>query len=141
MEYEKKADMIISAFYNNITSEIVAKLTNANTGKAVSGAKVQVDLNGIDKTVKTDSKGQLKVSTAEVISGNYTATVSYKGNSKYNPASETIDITSKADIIISPVYDAYNNELMAILTNESTGKAISRAKVQVNLNGKTTKVE
>ena len=135
----KYVDTDISAVYNNAASEIVATLTNANTGKAISGANVKFSINGATTSVKTNSKGQAKFSTAGLSSG--TVKISYAGNSKYKSSSTSIVISVKSDIIISAVYDADNNELVATLTNEATGKAVSSASVQVNINGATTTVK
>ena len=126
-----KADTSISATANN--NEVVATLTHAVTGKAISGAKLVANINGKSYDLKTDSKGQVIFTTGSSIS---TATVSYAGNAKYNPSSVTVN--TKANIIISAVYDSENNELVATLTNGDTGKAVTSATVQVNINGATT---
>ena len=132
-----KAESSISAAYNANNNEIVVTLTNANTGKAISSANVKFNINGKTTTVKTDSKGQAKISTADLPIGS-TAKISYSGSSKYKSASTSLVISVKSDIIISAVYDADNNELVAKLTNEATGKAVSSATVQFDINGATT---
>ena len=131
-----KADTNISAVYNDAASEIVATLTNAHTGKAISSVNVEFNINGKTTPVKTNSKGKAKFSTVGLSSG--TVSISYAGNSKYNSASTSVVLPTKSDIIISAVYDADNNELVATLTNEATGKAVSSATVQFNINGATT---
>ena len=136
-----KTDMIISAVYNAENNEIVATLTNKDTGKAVSNTKVLVDISGEKTTAKTNSKGQAIISTADLPAGTYTATISYAGNSKYNPASTNITFDAKTAMIISAVYNANSNQIIATLTNGATGSAISGAKLQVNLNGETSTVK
>ena len=132
--------MIISAEYDAGSNEIVATITNGITGKTVSNARVVIELDGVNTTVVSDKKGQVKVSTADLTQGTHTATISYKGNSKYNPANTTLEFTVKNNIIISDIYTD-SNELVATLTNDATGKGISNAKVNVKINGVTTTVK
>ena len=112
--------------------ELVVTLTNVQ-GKVLSGANVIVNLNGVDYALKTDSKGQVKVSTSGLVPKAYVATVSYAGNSKYKPSSVTANVVvNKASTSISAIDNG--EELIATLTNEY-GKALSSANVVVNLNG------
>ena len=129
-----KNNIIISAVYDASNNEIVATLTNAATGQAVANTNVKVNLNGEDYTAKTNSKGQAKVSAAGLPLGTYTATISYAGNSKYNPASTTIDIAVKTKVIVTDVY-AYSDRIVAKLTNGATGKFIANANMIVEING------
>jgi len=56
---------------------------------------LNVDLNGKTYTAKTDSNGQISVSTADLAPGTYTATISYKGSSNYKATSTTAKIVVK----------------------------------------------
>ena len=134
----KYVDTEISAVYNNTACEIVATLTNANTGNAIGSANVKFNINGATAAAKTNSKGQAKVSTADLPSGTYNATIFYEGNSKYNIASTSITFATKIGTAVSAVYDAANSEIVATLTNSVTGKAIANTNVKVNINGATT---
>ena len=129
-----KTDVVISADYDASNNEIIATLTNSATGKAIANTNVKVNLNGEDYTAKTDSKGQAKVSASGLPLGTYTATISYAGNSKYNPASTTIDISVKTKVIVTDVY-AYEGMIVAKLTNGATGKFIANANMIVEING------
>jgi hypothetical protein len=124
----------VSIEYGDESGEFVATLTN-DEGKALTGANVVVTLDGVDYALKTNSKGQVKVSLANMTLGTYTATVSYKGNAKYAPATatSTVEVTKKATNL-SAVYNAETNQLVATLTN-SEGKALNSANVVVNLDG------
>ena len=136
-----KMNANITAEYNKESAELIATLTNAKTGKAISGANIVINVNGADTTLKTNSKGQVNFSTADLPSSTSKATVSYKGNSKYNPATTIVYIGTKTNIIISAVYDAENNELMTTLKNEATGKAVANTNVQINTKGEITTVK
>ena len=137
-----KTDMIITAVYDAVNNRVVATLTNGATGNVIQNAKVNVNLNGDTTIVKSNSKGQAVISTASLSYGSYKATISYPGNSKYNSASKSLKFTiTKADMIISPVYDASNKEIVVTLTNNVTGKIIANANVKVLLNGVTSTIK
>ena len=140
-EFTVKADIAFDAVHDVGADELVVTFTNNATGKPVSGAYFRVEIEDVNATVKTNSKGQAKVSTADLPYGEYTATFSYAGNAKYNPLVASIDFNTKDEIDISAVYDAEKNEIIAILTNNATGKAVSNAKVNVNLNGENQTVK
>ena len=89
--------MVISAVYDGVNKRIVATLTNNAAGKLIQNANVKVDLNGETIAVKSNSKGQVIVSVADLPYGDYTATISYPGNSKYNPISTSMGISTKND--------------------------------------------
>jgi hypothetical protein len=128
-----KADPLLTISYDADANEVVATLTNAN-GKALVTANVIVSLNGENQTLKTNSKGQVKVSTENLTQGSYVASVSYKGNSKFNPSNASMVINVRLASCVSLVYDDDANELVGTLTN-GEGKALVTANVIVNLNG------
>jgi hypothetical protein len=141
IDIDIKTDVIISDIYDD-SNELTATLTNADTGKAVSGANVKVNINGVTTTVKTNSKGKIKVSTADLNVTSYTASISYAGNSKYNPASATAKIDlNKTNVVLFADFDADNLELTAVLINSDTGKAVHGANVAVTLNGVSTTIK
>ena len=125
-----KANMVISAVYDEENREIVATLTNEVTGKAVTSATVQVVMNGAVTAVKTNTKGQAKISTAGLPLGTNTAKITYAGNSKYNPASTTISFDVKTKVIITDIYGD-SSELRAKLTNGATGSPIANANMDI----------
>ena len=139
LDFTIKTNITISAVYDADNREIIATLINDATGKPKTSANVQVTIDGKTIKVKSDSNGQVKVSTADLTSGNYTAVISYGGNDKYNPANTSIDFNVKTNIIISAVYDADNQEIIATLINEVTGKAKTSANVYVTIDDKTTR--
>jgi hypothetical protein len=124
---------IISA--NDTGGELVATLTNDITGKIINGAKLMVAINGIDYTLTTDSKGQIKVSTSDLAEG-YTAIISYAGNAKYSPSAATLkSVENKAVTGLSTIYDSENCEVVVTLVNMATGNVIKGAKVVIDLDG------
>ena len=125
-----KANMVISAVYDADGGEILVTLTNEVTGNAVSSTTLQVNLNGAVTTVKTNTKGEAKVSTAGLPLGTNTATISYAGNSKYNPASTSISFDVKTKVIITDIY-ADSDKFLAKLTNGATGSPIANANMEV----------
>ena len=135
-----KADVGISA--KETDGQFVATLTNTATGKAISGAKVIVKVNGVESSLKTDSSGQVSVSTEGINPKTYSATVTYAGNTKYNPASATVNIAKgKTATNLITFYNGDSSDLIATLTNAETGKALTNANVKVNINGQTTAVK
>ena len=136
-----KANMIISAVYDGENNRIVATLTNNATGNPIIGAKLNVDINGVNTTVKSNNKGKAVISTADLPVGAYSATISHGGNDVYNPASTIIDFAVKDEMIISAVYDSVNNRIVATLTNNNTGKVVMNANVVVDINGVNTTVK
>jgi hypothetical protein len=129
-----KYDTSISAVHDKEAGELVATLTNAVSGKALVTVNLLVSINGAEYTLKTNSKGQVRLSTNDLAPGNYIASVSYNGNSKYNPSNATAVVNTKYDTSISVDYDVDAKQLVATLTN-SEGKALTSAKVAVNLDG------
>ena len=141
IEFSTKAGMIISDIYGS-SNELVATLTNSITGRIVSNAYVVVDIDGVSTTVKSNSKGQVKVSIANLTGNKYAATISYRGNGAYNAVSTVTTINvDKANMVIAAAYDADNKQIVGTLTNSATGKNIKNVNVKVNLNGETTTVK
>ena len=129
-----KANIDISTSYDADARELVATLTNSVTEKAIDGASVQINLNGVASSLKTDSKGQVKISTAGLSSDNYTVIISFRGKSMYNPTSITVKGSVKADMVISADYDSANDVIVATLRNSNDGNAVANVSVKVSLN-------
>ena len=103
------------------------------TGKALSGVKVTVDLNGA-KTYTTDKNGQVKVSTKGLAPKAYTAKVTFNGDTKYDKSTKDIKVTVKK---ATPKLTA--KKKTTIVLKDNTGKAIKKAKVTLKVKGKTYK--
>ena len=131
--------MIISDIHGNLT-ELVATLTNSITGKYISNANIAVNINGVTNFIKSNSKGQIKALITDLTGNTYTATISYKGNSIYNPVSISTTISvGETNVIISATYDADNKQIAGTLSDVN-GSAIIDAQVEITLNGTGTNV-
>ncbi|WP_407422919.1 Ig-like domain-containing protein [Methanobrevibacter sp.] len=76
----------------NVSSRLYATLKDTNDN-IITGGKVNVVLGSINKTVKTDTKGRISVSTLSLAPGKYTAKISYGGNDAYSKSSTTAKVT------------------------------------------------
>jgi len=94
-----KSDTIISApdvsvAYGDPDGKLVSTIVNEHGKPLVVNMKVELD--GKTYSARSDSNGQINVSTADLAPGSYAAKISYKGSSNYNSASTTANITVKA---------------------------------------------
>ena len=80
---EGKIPTVIFNSYNEQNDEVVATLTNAETGKGISGANVVFNFNKVKTAVKTNKQGQAIFSFAGLDPSVYYIGSSYGGNSKY----------------------------------------------------------
>ncbi|WP_405303901.1 right-handed parallel beta-helix repeat-containing protein [Methanobrevibacter sp.] len=123
----------IFAEYGDV--ELTAVLVNDANGQAVKGATVGFKINGKSYKAKTDLNGNAKVTVSGLAPGNYSASVSYNGNTKYHPASETFTVAvNKITTRITAYYDSQSNEIVATLINEATGKGVYGGTVGIVLN-------
>jgi len=126
----------------NVNNDLVITLKDSN-GKALSGAKVTVDLNGA-KTYTTDSNGQLKVSTKGLAPKAYTAKVTFNGDTNYDKSTKDIKVTvKKATPKLTAKKKTFKTtpktKKYTIVLKDNTGKAIKKAKVTLKVKGKTYK--
>jgi len=139
-----KSDTVISApnvniAYKDPNGELAATITNEH-GKPLV-VTLNINLNGKDYTVKTDSNGQASLAIDTLKPGTYTATISYKGSSNYKASSTTakVTVTKSATLISAPdvsvSYGDPNGKLVSTITNEH-GKPLV-VNLNVDLNGKT----
>jgi len=126
----------------NINKDLVITLKDS-TGKALSGVKVTVDLNGA-KTYTTDKNGQVKVSTKGLAPKAYTAKVTFNGNTNYDKSTKDIKVTvKKATPKLTAKKKTFKTtpktKKYTIVLKDNTGKAIKKAKVTLKVKGKTYK--
>ena len=125
----------VSAFYDRSSKELIVTAYNLVNGNGLVGATIQITLNGNTHVLKTDSKGQVKISTADLAVGTYTAQVSYNGNAKYNPSNANVIVNNRIDTNVSAVYDTGSRQFVATLSNVDEAKLIKGATVLVNIDG------
>ena len=125
-----KANTTLDVVYNAKDKNLVATLINDLTGKAINGATVSVKINGITSKIKTDSTGQVKVSTKDLASGIYPASVSYGGNSKYYSSKTAMDVLIGVNTRISAAYK--DGVLTATLVEDQTSRGINGADILVD---------
>ena len=126
----------------NVNKDLVITLKDSK-GKALSGVKVTVDLNGA-KTYTTDKNGQVKVSTKGLAPKAYTAKVTFNGDTNYDKSAKDIKVTvKKATPKLTAKKKTYKTttktKKYTIVLKDNTGKAIKKAKVTLKVKGKTYK--
>lgn len=115
-------------------------LKNAN-GKGISKQKVTIKLNGKKYTKTTNSKGKVNIKVKFNSLRNYKVSATYKGNKIYKKASSSgkIKVAKTATKItassISVLPNTDNTYTVKLKTGD--GKALSKQKITISLNGKT----
>uniref|UniRef100_UPI00388EEC69 carboxypeptidase regulatory-like domain-containing protein n=1 Tax=Methanobrevibacter sp. TaxID=66852 RepID=UPI00388EEC69 len=129
----------------NVSSRLYVTLTDAK-GNPISGAKVNLVLGDINKTVKTDAKGRVSASTKNLDPGNYTAVASFAGYDLYQPSTTTANVFVK-DVSVLTAYDVvavYNvSSRLYVTLTDVNGNPIVGAKVSLVLGpiSKTVKTD
>ena len=143
-----KAGTVISApnvniAYKDPNGKLVATIVNEH-GKPLV-VTLNININGKDYTVKTDSNGQASIPLDTLTPGTYTATISYKGSGNYKASTATamVTVTKAATIITAPDVTVAKNDpdgkLVSTIVNEH-GKPLV-VSLNVELNGKTYSVK
>ena len=149
----KNATIIVNKLKTELTGNAITTTYNVNkdlvitlkdiTGKALSGVKVTVDLNGA-KTYTTDKNGQVKVTTKGLAPKAYTAKVTFNGDTNYGKSTKDIKVTvKKATPKLTAKKKTFKTtpktKKYSIVLKDNTGKAIKKAKVTLKVKGKTYK--
>ena len=87
-----KANTTISISYSDNTKELVVTLENNNTGNAIKGFTLRVNLNGEVHKLVTDANGQVSLSTLGLPTGHYPVTVNFVETTKYYGSTATTEI-------------------------------------------------
>ena len=102
--------------------------------------QLSIALNSTNLTLTTNAEGQVKVPTANLNSGTYIVSVTFKGDENYADSEELSVIvvnklkTKLASSSVSAVYNVNRN--LVVTLKDERGKVIGAVKVNVVLNGK-----
>ena len=124
------------------SKNLIVTLTDVDKN-ALAGEQISINLNNVENTLKTNSKGQVSLAIpTNLAPKTYIATITYAGTDEYTPSTTTANvIVNKAGTALtaSDVTTTYNSGKNLVATlKDANGKAISGAKVTVKL-GTTTK--
>ena len=86
------ANTTVSISYSDDIKELVVTLENNNTGKAIKGFTLRVNLDGELYKLVTDADGQVSISTTELAPGNYPVTVDFVQTTKYYGSTASTEI-------------------------------------------------
>ena len=131
----------VTATYN-INKYLTITLKDAK-GKALSGVKVTVNLNGA-KTYATDKNGQIKISTKGLAPKTYTAKIAFSGNKNYLKSAKNTKITVKK---AKPKLTAKNKKFKrskkvkkyTVVLKSNVGKPLKKVKLTIKIKGKKYK--
>ena len=91
----------VSVAYRDPSGELVVSMVTEHGNPFVINC-LNVNLNGRDYIVKTDSNGRASLPLSTLSPGEYIATISYKGSSNYEASNATaLVVVAKAATIIS----------------------------------------
>ena len=130
---ELSVDAITTTY--NINKDLIITLKDSN-GKVLSGVKVSVDLNGV-KEYTTDSNGQVKVATRDLIPNSYTAKITFNGDNTHDKSSMNVKVTvnkatPKLTVKKKTFKKAKKVKKYSVTLKDNTGKAIKGAVLTIN---------
>ena len=113
-------------------------------GKALSGVKVTVNLNGA-KTYTTDKNGQIKINVAKVVPKTYTAKITFNGNDVYDKSAKNVKVVvkkAKAKITAKKKTFKKSKKVKKYAITLKSGKnPIKKVKVTIKIGKKTFKAK
>ena len=130
----------VSVSYNDPNGKLVATIITEHGNPFVINC-LDINLNGVNYVVKTDSKGQASIPVRNLVPGEYNAIISYRGSSNYKASNVTVlvNVTKAATVIsaldVSVAYNDPSGELVATIVNEHGTSIV--ANLNINLNGET----
>lgn len=119
---------------------LVVSLKDIN-GKALSGVRLSIDLNGKIYTPSTDVNGQVKLSADGLTPNRYLATITFAGNDYYGKSSISVEvIVTKAKPKLSAGKKTFKKSVKVkkytITLKTNKNKPLSKVKVNLNVKGK-----
>ena len=115
---------------------------NDASGKGVSNKNFVVDFNGKIKNYKTDAKGQIKLPISSLVPKTYKATITFLGDSKYEPVSLNITlVVKKAKAYLFASKKKFNVKTSVkkykVTLKNNKNSAMKKVKVYLKVKGKT----
>jgi len=112
------------------------------SGKGVANKNFVVDFNGKVKKYKTDSKGQIKLPISSLVPKTYKATLTFLGDSKYEPTSLNITlVVKKAKPYLFASKKKFNAKTSVkkykVTLKNNKNVAMKNVKVYLKVKGKT----
>ena len=106
-----------------------------NAGKAISGGKVSLKVNGKTYSGSTDKNGVVSIKTAALAIGTYSVSLTYAGNTKYSASSlsKKVKVLSSVKGSDMTKYDGYVQNYKA--TFYKNGDPLTNTKVTFTING------
>ena len=137
--YKKIPTIVVSDFSTIYNDEnyLTIKLTD-NQGNPLKGENILININGLERFT-TDSNGQVKVPTKDLVPNIYDVTITFNGNDYYSSSSAEVKVTvnkMSSSIVSSDMTEIYNDgKILTATLKTNDGTPISGATVYVNLNG------
>ena len=122
------------------TSKYYTVSLKGDNGKGISKQKMTVKINGKKYTKKTNSKGQIKIKVKFSKLKTYKVSATYKGSKIYKKASSSgkIKVAKTTTKITAPALSTLPKESKTYtVTLNAEGKALSKQKLTIKINGKT----
>lgn len=131
----------ISVVYNTANNLVVA-LKDVN-GKPLNGVVLSVNINGV-KTVKSDSNGQIKVSTLGLAPNVYTVSIAFEGNENYAKSTAVVKVTvNKATPKLTAAKKTFKRKVKTkkytVTLKDHLGKVMKKVKLSIKVKSKTYK--
>ena len=118
-------------------SKLIATLTDNNNymHHPISNGKVIININGVNYTKITDSRGQVMLSL-NLESGEYMAKIIFEGCDFYHPSSSNSKVTIKPTINGNDIVKYHKNDTQYYVEfSDKKGNPIINCEITLNING------
>lgn len=133
----------LSATYN-VAKNLIITLKD-QSGKALSGERITINLNNKNYNFFTDANGQAKVSVS-LPAKRYVASITFAGNEVYNPSNAAANVivkkaTPKITVSTKKFKVRAKTKKVVVKLKTNKNKAIKKVKVSLKVNKKTYRVK
>lgn len=129
----------LNAYYKSGKS-FVATLKDEN-GNPITNAEIKINFNSQNKILKTDDKGQIKMTTSNMVPKSYDVSLTYLGNDYFTNATAKAKITIKKIVPkITALKKTFKKSLKTkkyTITLKANNKALKNTKVYLKIKSKT----